>query len=203
MTMDNERANDWMAGHHFKDPEVVRVARELPILLASAFGPGGIMTEEVDHRVENGVSTRYGHIHPRVYQAVERYASANLVMLESFQVPREIFVTTSGRELIHRTYYLTERDLVRLMLRAARFTQTELPLKLARQRLAQLTRDLAASDDAVRGRAVDHLILLANSGDEHARVPRIPTPKSEPRATRDWPPLMRMQTSPPFSNPAF
>ena len=35
---------------------------------------GGIVVKGVDHRVEGGVSTRYGHVHPSVYQEVERYA---------------------------------------------------------------------------------------------------------------------------------
>ena len=171
MTMDGERANDWMAGHHFRDPEVVRVARELPILLASAFGPGGLSAPGVEHGVKHGVSTRYGYVHPRVYQAVEAYARAEFLDGSTgFQVPREIAVTPGGRVLIHRHYYLSERELVRLMLRAARFLQDELPLRLARARLRPLLTALAAPAGEARRRALRHLALLVNSGDEHARA---------------------------------
>lgn len=170
MTMDGERANDYMATHHFRDPEVVRVAREMPILLASAYGPGGLSASGVAHEEKDGISVRYGAVPASVYQDVEAWARETFIGSSSFSVPKEILVTPGGREILHRTYYLSERELVRVMLRGARFMQPELPLRLARARLAPLCRRLAGTDPEERARAVDDLVLLVNSGDEHARA---------------------------------
>ena len=70
MTMDGEKANDWMAGHHYHDREVVRAAREVVPIISSAFGKGGV--GENDHDEKDGKCTRYGVIPCQVHQEIEK-----------------------------------------------------------------------------------------------------------------------------------
>ncbi|NRA95076.1 MAG: carboxypeptidase regulatory-like domain-containing protein [Planctomycetes bacterium] len=168
MSMDNERANDWMAGHHFHDREIVRVTRELPIILTNVFGAGGAPST-VGHTEEGGVCTRYGHIPCAVHQASERWCVDELIgQGVSFQVPRHIVIAPDGEVMMHRTYYLSERDLVRMVIRAIRHVQPSRAVTLARRRLSRLRHRLVDSSADARASAARDLVALVNSGDEHA-----------------------------------
>jgi HEAT repeat protein len=164
MAMDGERANDRLAHAHFRDPEVVRVLREFPAVLASVFGPGGVSAGP-DHREEEGLCTRYGAIPCAAHQAAEPYCVGEF--LEPgipFSVPRQILVSADGRILAHRVYYLGERELIGLALSALREAPGDAAMRLARERLRPLLSRLLAGDAAAAG----DLAVLANSGDEHA-----------------------------------
>jgi hypothetical protein len=87
---------------------------------------------------------------------------------EAFEVPRHIATAPDGRRLLHRVFYLSERDLSRLLVHALRVTAPGEALALARERLAGILEDLASADGAARARGVRALLLLVNSGDEHA-----------------------------------
>lgn len=168
MSMDNERANDWMAGHHFHDREIVGVTRELPIILTNVFGAGGAPST-VGHTEENGVCTRYGRIPCAVHQANEAWCVDEFIGQGiSFQVPRHIFITPDGEVIMHRTYYLSERDLVRMVIRAIRHVKPVRALELAQRRLSRLRHRLVAPTAAERHAATRDLIALVNSGDEYA-----------------------------------
>jgi hypothetical protein len=168
MTMDGEKANDWMAGHHYHDQEVVRAAREVVPLLASAFGEGGVGADPAHEEVD-GKCARYGTIPCRHHQEVERAArEALMAEREAFEVPRHIATAPGGRRILHRVFYLSERDLLRLVVRALRVTAPEAALRLARERLRGVLEDLAGADAQVRARGASALALLAGSGDEHA-----------------------------------
>jgi HEAT repeat protein len=170
MAMDGERANDWLASHHFKDPEVVRVAELLPCLVASVFGEGGIQAENVEHGEADGICVRYGSIPCAAHQQVEAYARRELMDdAVSFPVPRHIFVTADGQILEHRAYYLSERDLRWLMLRALREADSNAAVWLAIRRLQPLWRSLCAEADTPERRAAMTMLAhLVNSGDEYA-----------------------------------
>ncbi|MAG55835.1 MAG: hypothetical protein CMJ83_06055 [Planctomycetes bacterium] len=168
MSMDGERANDWMASHHFHDREIVRVAREMPVILTNVFGQGGVQSPR-DHTEKDGICTRYGGVPCAHHQANEGYCVDEFIgQGVAFQVPRHIFVTPAGDLMMHRTYYLSERDLVRMMIRALRHVNPQRALILARRRLQRLRHGLVASDLEVRTRAGSDLAALVNSGDEYA-----------------------------------
>ena len=171
MSMDGERANDWMARHHFHDLELERVARELPLILTNVFGAGSPIPHArgIEHTEEDGACTRYGHIRCASHQADETYCVENFIGAGvPFQVPQQIFLMPDGRVIMHRTYYLSIRDWQRMMLRALRFSDPDCALRLARERLQPLRRRLMDDDVPVRARAAEQLAILINSGDEHA-----------------------------------
>jgi hypothetical protein len=168
MTMDGERANDWMAGHHYHDPEVVRVAREVVPILSSAFGEGGVGADP-GHVEVGGKCARYGTIPCRFHQQIELVARTSLMGTRTeFEVPRHLAATPAGEPIFHRVFYLSERDLVRLVVRALRVVAPEPALRLARERLSPVLDDLLHADGGVRKRGAAALALLASSGDEHA-----------------------------------
>jgi HEAT repeat protein len=170
MAMDGERANDWIAAHHFRDPEVIRVAEIIPCLLASPFGEGGLRAASVEHGERDGVCTRYDAVPCAAHQAVEAWARSEfLAGVESFQVPRHVFVTPEGRVLAHREYYLSERDLRWMILRAVRDTGSDAGVWIAVRRLQPLWRALCGDDASdERNAAVGALAALVASGDEYA-----------------------------------
>jgi hypothetical protein len=86
----------------------------------------------------------------------------------AFEVPRHIASTPAGDQILHRVFYLSERDLQRLIVRALRVVSAENAVRLARDRLVSIFDDLAQTDAAARKKAASALALLANSGDEHA-----------------------------------
>jgi hypothetical protein len=86
----------------------------------------------------------------------------------AFEVPRHIAATPAGDPILHRVFYLSERDLLRLIVRALRMVSREGAIRLARERLATILDGLLHSDAAVRKAAARSLALLAGSGDEHA-----------------------------------
>ena len=168
MAMDNERANDWMAGHHFHDPEIVRVTRELPIILANVFGAGGV-SSPVAHTEEGGLCSRYGRIPCAIHQASEGWCVDEFIgQGVSFQVPRHILVGPDGEVMMHRTYYLSERDLVRMVIRAIRHVKPSRAVTLARRRLSRLRHRLVDRRVAACAAAAEDLVALVNSGDEYA-----------------------------------
>jgi hypothetical protein len=65
-------------------------------------------------------------------------------------------------------FFLSERDLLRLIVRALRVSAPAAGLRVARERLAAIVDDLGHADVQVRKRAARSLALLVNSGDEHA-----------------------------------
>jgi len=157
-----------MAGHHFHDREIIAVARELPVVLTNVFGSGGVESP-TDHDEKNGACTRYGGVPCAVHQAYESYCVEEFIGPDvAFQVPKHIVISPSGQVLMHRTYYLSERDLVRMMIRALRHVNPKRSLELARRRLQPLRHGLVSSDSKVRSRSVEELVLLVNSGDEYA-----------------------------------
>ncbi len=169
MTMDGERANDSLPVFHYRDREVTRVARRFPMLLSSAFGNGGVHAPGVDHAQQNGLCARYGSVDCHAHQAIERWARARFIdPNEPFEVPRHIILGPEGEVLIHRVYYLAERDLLRLLVRGLRLVNPRIAADLARARLAPIVTDLQAADGTCRARGMDALALLVNSGDEHA-----------------------------------
>jgi hypothetical protein len=168
MTMDGEKANDWMAGHHYHDSEIVRAAREVVPLLSSAFGEGGVGAAD-GHVETGGVCTRYGTISCRAHQQVELLARAMMsAERDVFEVPRHIAATPEGERILHRVFYLSERDLLRLIVQSLRAVSRDAAVRLARDRLGATIEDAAGGDAAARKRACQALALLANSGDEHA-----------------------------------
>jgi hypothetical protein len=167
MSMDGEKANDWMASHHFHDPEIVRAAREVVPLMSNAFGEGGI--GESDHREKDGKCTRYGAIPCFAHQQVELLARGAVMQTRMvFEVPRHFATTPSGEKIFERVFYLSERDLLRLIIRALRVAAPEAAVRVARERLAPILEDLLHADAQLRRRAARSLGLLASSGDEHA-----------------------------------
>ncbi len=168
MAMDGERANDWMAAHHFRDPEIIRVTRELPVVLTNVFGPGGVPSG-ISHEERDGVCSRYGGIPCAAHQSGEQWCRDELIGPGvAFQVPRHIFLSPDGEELMHRAYYLSERDLVWMVVRALRHIKPERATDLARVRLARLRHRLVSLDPARRAAAAADLVALINSGDEYA-----------------------------------
>jgi hypothetical protein len=168
MTMDGEKANDWMSAHHYHDREVVRAAREVVPILSSAFGKGGV-GEGDGHDEKDGKCTRYGVIPCQVHQQIEK--EARMALMETrmvFEVPRHFARTPEGDLLFERVFFLSERDLVRLLARALRLTDRAAAVRVARERLVSVMEDLAHADPAVRKKGARALALLASSGDEHA-----------------------------------
>ena len=55
----------------------------------------------------------------------------------TFQVPRHIFITPGGEVLMHRTYYLSERDLIRMVVRALRHVRPGRATELAIDAIAE------------------------------------------------------------------
>ncbi len=168
MAMDGERANDRIASHHLRDPEVIRVLREFPTLISSVFGAGGVAPPRgVDHDELDGQCTRYGEVPCAAHQKVEPYCVANFIDPGiPFQVPRQILITPDGEVLEHRTYYLSERDLCWLGIRGLRHLRPEVAANLAKLRLRPLLHRLVDVDQAER--AATDLLSLINSGDEYA-----------------------------------
>lgn len=170
MAMDGERANDWMAAHHFRDPELVRIAREMPVILTNVFGEGSAIppARGVEHGEADGVCTRYGHGPCADHQRNEGYCVRTFIGEGvPFQVPRQTVVLPGGRILEERTFYLSERDFQRLMLRGLRAADPGAAYELARRRLRPLVAGLLREDaEGWRG-AVGDLLLLIHSGDEH------------------------------------
>jgi hypothetical protein len=171
MTMDGERANDALAAHHFKDPEVIRVAEFLPCLVASVFGEGGVHANEVDHGEVEGVCTRYGSIPCEAHRAVEAWARNELVSDPEFTVPRHFLVAPDGRILAERGYYLSERALRWMILRALRDVNSDAAVWTCLRRLQPLWRTLCAGAESdERREAVATLARLVESGDGYAAM---------------------------------
>jgi HEAT repeat protein len=169
MAMDGERANDWIAGHHFRDLEVARLSEHLPCLLSSAFGAGGLQAEGVDHGEVDDACARYGSTPCAAHRAVETWARAEVVGDLPFEVPRHVFFAPDGREIEHRAFYLSERDLRRMMLRALRACDNDSATWLALRRLKPLWHALTGPEDsAARRAALGALVELVSSGDEYA-----------------------------------
>lgn len=166
MAMDGERANDHLAIAHFKDPEVCATLSALPVVLSNVFGKNGVAARGVTHSEAGGLCTRYGGVPCSAHQAVEAYCLDNFGLRgTSFQVPRQILVAPSGEVLEHRVYYLTERDLQRLVVRSIRRVNPAAAAELAKVRLSGL---LKALSGAHAQQAAEDLARLAASGDEHA-----------------------------------
>lgn len=171
MTMDGERANDALAAHHFRDPEVIRVSEFIPCLVASVFGEGGLHANEVDHGEVEGVCTRYGSIPCEAHRAVEAWARNELVSDPEFTVPRHFFVSADGRILAERGYYLSERALRWMVLRALRDSGSDAAVWTCLRRLQPLWRTLCAGGETdERREAVATLARLVESGDGYAAM---------------------------------
>ena len=169
MAMDGERANDWMATHHFRDREIVRVARELPVILTNVFGAGSAIPQPsgIPHGEKDGICTRYGHGPCRLHQAYEAYCVQNLIGEGvDFQVPRQFVVAPNGEILLDRSYYLSERDYLRMLLRALHQSDAKAAFELARDRLRPMLSGFMRADTTEE--AISDFLLLLHSGDEHA-----------------------------------
>lgn len=168
MAMDDERANDWMATHHYHDRELIRTTREMPVVLANVFGAGGVRSP-AGHDEVDGKCTRYGGIPCAVHQAAEPWCATQLFAPGTgFQVPHHVLMGPDGEILLRREYYLSERDLMRIAVYGLRHVRPERALALARVRLLHLRHRLVAGDVATREQAASDLVALVNSGDEHA-----------------------------------
>ncbi len=168
LAMDGETANDAMAEHHFRDPAVVQTLRAMPCVISNVFGPGGRIAPGVAHMEVDGVCSRYGRIPCRAHQEVEPWIRSTLIGKAPFQVPKHIFVSPEGEVLIDRGYYLGERDLMNLAMRAMRRCNPEIAMAMAAERLAPLRARLNDDDPDVRQSAARHLTTLVNAGDEWA-----------------------------------
>jgi HEAT repeats len=170
MTMDGERANDLLAARHFRDAELIRVAELLPCLVASVFGEGGVRANDVEHGEVEGLCSRYGSIPCAAHQAVEAWARAEFLSdTPSFHVPRHILVAPDGRVLAHREYWLSDRDLRWMMLRAIRDCGSDAAEWTCLRRLDPIWRALCAAEATEeRQAAVEAFARLVDSGDEDA-----------------------------------
>lgn len=172
LTMDGERSNDRLADVHYRNPEVARHAALLPMLLANAFGPGGFPSPAgVEHGLDDaGNSTRYGTVPPATFQATEVWARTTFFPGGNFTVPLHLVIGPDLEVLERREFFLSERDLVRLIVRSVRRLAPERVVPLARERWRTLVQRLAA--DALRGdgTAARDLVTLAHGGEEHAIV---------------------------------
>ena len=168
MSMDDERANDWLASHHYRDIELARVTREMPTLLSNPFGVGGV-SSGVEHVEIDGVCSRYGDHACAVHRANERWCALQLFGPKvPFQVPQHILLGANGEVLLRVEFFLSERELLRLVLFGLRHVKPQRALALARERLLRLRQRLVSFDAEVRARALQDLVLLVNTGDEHA-----------------------------------
>jgi hypothetical protein len=166
LAMDGETANDALAKRHFRDPDVVRALDACVPVLGSAFG--GVYADPNDpnaHREIDGVCSRYGSCSCASHQATERWAVDSFFGgARTFAVPRHMAIATSGAVVENRGYYLSERDLENLAIRALRRTRLSDAVALATARFgdsAALLRD----GDADRTR---RLARLSNAGDEYS-----------------------------------
>ena len=160
MAMDQEPANDAIAARHFHDPEIRRAAADLACLISSTFDhPDG----------EAGRCARYGAVRCEEHVAVEAWAVKTFIPRgTAFQVPQNIFVTPYGEVLFRRTYWLSERDLQWMLVRALRCTSPELAARRAAARLPDLARALAGPAGPASEAAAADLAFWANFGEESA-----------------------------------
>jgi HEAT repeat protein len=172
LTMDGERANDGLAARHFKDREVIRVAELIPCLVSSVFGEGGVHAQDVAHGEVDFACTRYGSIPCASHQAVEAWVRKEFLNDETPPVvPRHMFVATDGRVLADREYYLSERDLRRMILRAIRDSGSDVAVWPSVHRLQPIWRVLIGHEDSPERReAVATIARLVESGDDYAAM---------------------------------
>jgi hypothetical protein len=160
MAMDQEPANDAIAVRHFRDPEIHRAAADLACLISSTFDhPGGA----------DGKCARYGAVACADHVAIETWAWKTFIPRGAgFQVPQNILVTPDGEVLFRRTFWLSERDLRWMLVRALRVTNPELAVRRAAARLAPLARALSGPPGPEAEAAAADLAYWAGFGEESA-----------------------------------
>jgi len=117
--MDNEWANDLIAGDYYRDPRVIELSREMVCLISSVFDHGGIEEPDGTRRP----CPRFGRVvcvehRDTDVAAREKYIKSRIVI-----APQHLFCAPDGRMLLRREWHLPKRDLVNMMERAVSAVQ--------------------------------------------------------------------------------
>ena len=162
MTMDGERANDYMAAVTYREAGVVELASHLHPLVSSSF------THSDNDETE---CPKYGTVTCAQHKEVERRVRAIFFPSdETIDTPQHLFLGPGATLIDRRRFQVSSAELRNLMIGALRMTHPTYAVEAASEYYADLRNDLERGNTVARVAAMDALLMLADSGDEVART---------------------------------
>lgn len=162
MTMDGERANDYMAAVTYRDAGIVELAAHVHPVLSTSF---------THTSVEGAECPKYGSVTCAEHQDVEaRVTSTFFGQGQSIDVPQHLFLAPGGGLLDRRRFQISTATLRNMMIRAIRAVDPQRAADVAGEYYADIRQQLERGNAVTRAAALDGLLMLADSGDEIART---------------------------------